>query len=70
MTWKAGQRVQDDAGFTGTVSAQWDDEVEVTWDVSGCTSDLKENQIKPIVDGQDASSIQRKIHASVFGADA
>lgn len=69
MTWKIGQRVQDKDGFTGTVTSQFDDEVEVTWDVSGCTSDIKEDKIKPMVDGQDASSIQRKIHASIFGDD-
>lgn len=70
MTWKVGQRVQDASGFTGTVSAQWDDEVEVTWDVSGCASDLSEHDIKPMVEGQDDPAIQRKVHATVFGGDA
>lgn len=66
MTWKVGTRVQDKDGFTGTVSAQWDDEVEVTWDISGCTSDLKESEISPMTPGQDAEDVQSKLHAKHF----
>lgn len=69
MTFKVGTRVQDEAGFTGTVTAQWDDEVEVTFDVSGCTADLKETQIKPMEAGQDAEDVQNEFWSETFDRD-
>lgn len=69
MTFKVGTRVQDAAGFTGTVTAQWDDEVEVTFDVSGCAANLKETQVKPMQAGQDAGDVQKKFWSETFDRD-
>lgn len=69
MTWKVGDRVQDVIGFTGTVTAQEDDEIEVTWDISGCCSDLGATDIVAMVEGQDDPAKQQQFYAEVFGAD-
>jgi hypothetical protein len=63
--WQVDDRVQDAAGFTGTITARWRDEVEVTWDVSGCCSDLKADQVFPMIQGQDAEEIQTRLQKQI-----
>jgi hypothetical protein len=59
-------RVQDDAGFTGTVSNIDGDQVEVTWDISGCASDVPVGSIEPMKLGQDNPDIQAALHTKHF----
>jgi hypothetical protein len=59
-------RVQDDAGFTGTVSNVDGDQVEVNWDISGCASDMPVGSIEPMKLGQDNPDIQAALHTKHF----
>ncbi|QEP29816.1 hypothetical protein HYP99_gp018 [Sinorhizobium phage ort11] len=72
MEYKVGDRVQDKAGFTGTITDASEgyngfQEYEVTWDISGCTSDMLVNEIEPMKEGQDNPQTQNDIHKKQFG---
>jgi hypothetical protein len=64
--YHVGNRVQDHVGFTGTVTDVEDDELEVTWDVSGCASDVKSGDVLPMKRGQDDEELQARLHAEIF----
>lgn len=68
-----GDRVQDKAGFTGTVTDDSDAvtlcEIEVSWDISGCATMISINDVAPMQPGQDDKHIQEKLHAEIFGVE-
>lgn len=63
---QVSDRVQDEDGFTGTVTARWGDEVEVTWDISGCASDCLAAVVRRMEPGQDDKKVQSELHARFF----
>lgn len=67
MTWKTGDRVQDEAGMTGTVTDELNGDIEVTWDISGCCSDLHESDVGPEQPG--FKDRQDELHRINYGTD-
>lgn len=63
MTWKVGQKVQDASGCTGTITEQYDDQIVLDWDISGCSSEpMHESSVVEMVPGQDDERIQNAIY--------
>lgn len=68
--YQISDRVQDRDGFTGTITARWPEGVEITWDISGCASEIERlDEIGPMNLGQDDKEVQSALHTKIFGDD-
>lgn len=65
--FSVNERVQDKSGFTGTVTDVDETTAEVTWDISGCTSDVLMSCLFKMKEGQDDPIKQSDIHKLAFG---